>query len=253
MATGSTDGLWRQALNANSANYRTVTVHLERGFPLLVADDVNAARVRWAGKPRRKANGLGKEFSAIADPEQPSALAGGIRFCETVRLSKQIDPGVTIPAVTRYMYLQRGQDWRIHSDQAQVRGQCDLVPPVIETPPPPLLMRAAQINGSCFRSIYRPKLVSRARNWTASLSASMCKLVGYGMPTGAGVSTGIVWNRRDVLMDPSIFPSLFVIRKWYSGSPDSWAGFASQVREEAETLRTSISTGLYGLFVGGCV
>ena len=68
MATGSIDGARRQTLNAKSAHYRTMAVHLEKGLPVLVGDDANVVRIRWGGEPHRKANLMGKEFSVTADP-----------------------------------------------------------------------------------------------------------------------------------------------------------------------------------------
>ena len=68
MATGPLDGVWNQTLNATSSHYRTMTVHLEKGFPALVGDGANVVRIRWDGKPNRKADGMGKEFSATAGP-----------------------------------------------------------------------------------------------------------------------------------------------------------------------------------------
>ena len=107
MATGSPDGLWRQTLNATRAHYRTLTVHLEKGLPLLVGDETNVVRVRGGVKPHRKANGAGEEFSATADPRQSNAPADGIRLFGTIWMTEQPDPGVSIPTVSRYMYLQR--------------------------------------------------------------------------------------------------------------------------------------------------
>ena len=108
-----------------------------------MAADANVARARWDGKPHRKANGAGGEFSASADTEQPDALAGGVRLFEAIWMRKQLDHGVAIPAATRYMYLRRGQEWRIYSDQPRVRGQRDMEPPEVETPPPSFLSRPA--------------------------------------------------------------------------------------------------------------
>ena len=55
-------------MNAASARYRTLTVHLEKGFPALAGGDANVDRVRRSGQPRRKENGMGQEFSAAVDP-----------------------------------------------------------------------------------------------------------------------------------------------------------------------------------------
>ena len=87
MATASLDIGWNRTINDTSANYRTLTVHLEKGLPVLVGDDAHAIRVRRGGEPHRKANGIGEEFSVAADPlDQPNPLADGIRLSVTAWL-----------------------------------------------------------------------------------------------------------------------------------------------------------------------
>ena len=60
---------------------------------------------------------------------------------ETAWSAKHLDPESAIPAIARYMYLQRGLAWSVYSLQTNVREQCDIPSP--ETPtrsPSPLLV-----------------------------------------------------------------------------------------------------------------
>ena len=52
-------------------------------------------------------------------------------------MAQQPEPGMSTPAAPRYMYLRRGQEWRIYSSQTRVRDQCDRPPPEITIVPPP--------------------------------------------------------------------------------------------------------------------
>ena len=51
MAAGSPDKVWLAAINATSAQYRSVTVRLGKGPLLLVGDERDVARARRAGGP----------------------------------------------------------------------------------------------------------------------------------------------------------------------------------------------------------
>ena len=83
-------------------------------------------------KPHRKANSIGEEFSAIADPAQSNDLALGIARVETVWFAKIGDAASAVPPIYKYMYLARGQDWRGWATDDHTRTQCD-VP--LEIPP----------------------------------------------------------------------------------------------------------------------
>ena len=108
-----------------------MTAHPEKGPNMLVGDDTNVMRARWGGKPHRKANGMGEEFSAILDTEQFNTLADGIRLFETVWMAKRPNPGVAIHAAHRYMCLKREKYWRLYSPRENVRGQRDPLPPEV--------------------------------------------------------------------------------------------------------------------------
>ena len=248
MATGSPDGLWRPTLNAASSHYRTLTAHLANGLPSSVGDDANVVRVRWGGKPHRKANGAWKEFSATVRPEQPNKHAGGIRLFGAIWLTKQQDPGVSIPAASRYMYLKRGQEWRVYSAQAHVRGQRHRPAPGVAKEPPTSALSSPPTNGT--NSVISTPVTPgfrRVYNWAACLSISAWEVTVYGLPTGAGIATGMVRNHRDVLFAPVLCSPHFGIWTWCSGSPDSCAIFAAQVHDNATALRPTISYGLIEL------
>ena len=239
MATGSLDGVLRQTLNATSANYRA----LKRGLPVLVGDSENVVRVRWGGQPHRKASGIGNEFIATADPpEQPNPLAGGVRLFETVWMAKQPDPGKSIRVVSRYMFLQRDQDWRIYSSHAHVRGQCDRPTPGI-TPVSPLFAPMVPPGNGTLMSVSATAWAERDLSWASYLTRSIRKVAAYGKPIGVGIAAGMVRNHRAALAAPVFFSSVFVIWTRYSGSPDPFASFATQARENAKDLRSAISYG----------
>ena len=68
-------------------------------------------RVRWGQKPHRKANHLGKEFSAIPDQEKYNALALRVQQFENVMIDNVLDSSSVTQIVARYMYLTREQEW----------------------------------------------------------------------------------------------------------------------------------------------
>ena len=72
MATGSPRDPWMSTTNATSASYRNSNEHLARELPVLVGNGREVVRVQWGKKPHRKANQLGKEFSAVPDQVQPN-------------------------------------------------------------------------------------------------------------------------------------------------------------------------------------
>ena len=193
MATGSSDVLRYQTIRATSAHYRTLTAHLAKGLPALVGGDANVVRVRLGGGPHRKANGAGKEFIATVAPEQSNPPAGGIPLFETVCIAKQPDPGASIPAVARYMYLQRGQERRSYSKQARGRAQCDRPAPVISKASPSFIRRSP---GATAASAPFAKWVGWLYRWATYLTMSVSMATVYGMPTEAGIDAGMVWSRR---------------------------------------------------------
>lgn len=78
----------------------------------------------------------------------------------------------------------------------------------------------------------------------ASFAASDWEITVCGAPTGEGVETGVVRNRREVLLAPVAISPIFVIWTWYSGAPDSWGSSPIKLRENAKLLWSAISIGL---------
>ena len=219
----------------------------------MVGDEAHVVRVRRGGNPRRKANGMVKEFGATVGPlDQPNPLAGGIRLFGTAWLVRQPDTVVSIPAVARYMYLRREQERRGFSDQPNVRGlrgrpAHDLAPtpPLFSlrmppTPTPPTWKRAGST--PYFPYLVRPNIGMGKSRGKICLVDRM-----YGLPAGAGIASGAVWNRRDVLAAPILFSTLFSLWTWYSGPTESFTGFVEQMHGNAKMIRAPMSRGLIGI------
>ena len=153
---------------------------------------------------------------------------------------------MSIPAVARYLYLQRGQEWRIYSDQPQVRGQCDR-PALEATPnPTPFTLRVPPDNATSVHISART-WIGRALGWDIYVSKSPREITAYGISAGVGISAGAIWNRRDVLAAPILFPPMFVVWTRYSGSADSFAIFSEQTHGIAKAIRTMIPPGLLAI------
>ena len=214
MATASLEGGWHQTANATSAHYRSLTAHLGNGLPDLARGDADVIRIRRGGKPRRKANGMGKEFSGTVGPvDQPNSLADGIRAVGTALVVKWPDAGMSIPDVAMYLYIQRLQEWRSLPDHHHVRGNCDA--PALEGPPNPPTPRHSR-----FTLRVPPGNVTSVhastRTWAGRdsgmgefSSRSSLGVSAYGIPTGAGVSSRRVRNRRGVVAAPITPPPRF--------------------------------------------
>ena len=122
------------ALNATYAQYRAFSAHLEKGLPRLVGNDNDAVRVRWAEKPRRKTNGLGKEFVAVVDQGQTSDISDAIRLVETAWFANITDQVSAAPKIAKYMYSGEEQKRRTWPACTHTRDRCD-APPVPNTAP----------------------------------------------------------------------------------------------------------------------
>ena len=72
-----------------------------------------------------------------------------------------------------------------------------------------------------------------------------------GLPVFAGAATEMIWNRRDVLMAPSLFALFFIGATWGAGKPESFADFMNQIHENAKLLRYGISQTLKTLHQRG--
>ena len=65
-----------------------------------------------------------------------------------------------------------------------------------------------------------------------------------------GVATGMIWNRRDILMAPSVFALLFIGATWGAGKPESLAELMELIHENAKLLRYGISQTLKTIHQG---
>ena len=128
MATGSAGDSWMFSTNATSAHYRMITVHLDKGPPLLVGNSDDVSRVVLGGDPHHKETNQGDDFSVTLDPHQTNELSVNILAFETVRLAKVPDQLADVPTVTRRMFLTKDQPWRDFACDDHTRLQCDLPP-----------------------------------------------------------------------------------------------------------------------------
>ena len=78
--------------------------------------------------------------------------------------------------------------------------------------------------------------------WAMYTSREFWNLCYYGIPTGAGVMSGMMRNRRDVLGAPLFFTILFAGWTWSSCQPGSVAEFRGQLRTNAKSMMMLIST-----------
>ena len=235
MATGSPPDAWALAVNATSASYRNFKEHLERWFPALVSNGIHIARVRWGQKPHRKANQLGKEFSATPDPDQINALDVRIKQTETAFFSKVTEYASPIPIVTHYMLLTREQEWQQWTDDTTTPSQC----PVLVAPP----VSPLWIDENDRAIILSPRApgLGNFSVWAKSAVRKWRSACFYGLPVGLGVVTGMVWNRREVLASPFFFSIMFAGWTWNSGQPESISAFLEQLRQNAKSFRSTIS------------
>ena len=71
-----------------------------------------------------------------------------------------------------------------------------------------------------------------------SVAQKLWELSTYSTPVSVGISTGMVWNRRDVLCAPVLFTMMFIGVTWSSGKPESALEFARQLHGNAKVLRS---------------
>ena len=71
--------------------------------------------------------------------------------------------------------------------------------------------------------------------------ATLLEFLVLRIPTGEGVMTGMIWNRRDVLRAPIFFTMLFVGWTWTPGQPGSVPEFLEQVHTDEKSTRRPIS------------
>ena len=105
MATASPEYSRLVTLQESTPRYRAVTIRMEKGPPMLVADDVDVVRVRLCGIPHRNATIQGKEFNVQFPPGQSSAITSRIRHVEPLCFFPAIDRKSAMPSVDRYIYL----------------------------------------------------------------------------------------------------------------------------------------------------
>ena len=150
--------------------------------------------------PHRKATCHGGEFSVTMDPPQTNDLALNIQASETVWVAKLPEKPSSAPSVTRYMYLAKEQHWRDCAIDEPTRHQCD-------APPPPLPAVEFTLRGvvgptpivTAPDHFRRRDWMGAMLNWALRASRNFWNLCYYGLPTGDGVATGAIRNRRDVL------------------------------------------------------
>ena len=224
MATGSPPDARASTLNTTSAQYRSSAVHLEKGSPLLLGNEQEAARARWGQKPHREANSLGREFIAATDPAQTNELSHQIAQVEKVRLAKTTGISSAVPPIYKYMYLARDQEWRGWASDEPTRTQCDQ-PSDIATPfplrVPPDHLASPTMSGNL------PAPPPRRKFARAGEIARLSRLVtreiwetcSCGIPAGMGIANGMIRNRRDVLCAPVVFTILFLGVTWVRVSP----------------------------------
>ena len=128
MATESPGNLRLSTMNVKSAQYRTITMHLEKGSP--PAGKCQGCCASGMGrKPHMKANGVGKEFSSGAEPAHHNDLAHNIQLVETAWFVKTAEQASAAPPITRYLYLTNEQHWRGPASDKHTRNQPVRAPP----------------------------------------------------------------------------------------------------------------------------
>ena len=209
---------------------------------MLVADDVDAVRVRWAERRagkilymvRHKTRARIRAALAFplveSDRRKPSCLLGLL-----VGNPKYILPEDTC------IYLQSDQDWRMWSRNTHGQEKCDAPPPV--GPFPLRQISEAEIDNHRIT----PRSRSRASvlvKWAGSVKTFLWGPGIYFLPARAGAITATIWNGRGVLLPPISFDALLRVWAWSSGHRDTPVKFAQKLRDNDKILRVIISSGL---------
>ena len=144
------------------------------------------------------------------------------------------------------MYLTHDQEWRGRATDEHTRSQCD-VPPETLVAPFPLRMPPEQVIDDVQPPVQtEPEVRKRAWmgimiKWAGRVTHNTWHAVVTGLPVVAGVATGMIWNRKDVLMAPGLFTLFLIGVTWGAGKPESFADLMNQIHENAKLLRYGIS------------
>ena len=79
---------------------------------------------------------------------------------------------------------------------------------------------------------------------TRRVARKLWEIGAYGIHGSMGIASGMIWNRRDVLLAPAVFTTLFLSVTWGSGRPGSMMDFSNQLHWDAKRLRYGISVTL---------